>query len=167
MAACENELGAAYESNVLNLRGEIVGPGEPESSPEEDGPGICRFQAWMLFYVDRTGNDIYTRDELLESFYVAMGCSVAENRYLEMSDEQASIFVAEGEYFIRTSNGEHFIPISTSEDLRDALMHAVGGTRVDELFEKFCLKNGIVINDGLDNVLDLDRIYPEQARQGK
>ena len=56
----------------------------------------------------------------------------------------------------KTSNGEHFIPINSADDIRDVLRHAVGGTRVDELFEKFCQQYHITVDENLPDVLDME-----------
>ncbi len=145
-----------FEENIVNLKGEKIKVSERYNDVKNKDKTICKFLAWSLFYRERTGNDIYTRDDVLESFYSAMGCLDCEENYLELSAEQASIFTSDGDYFIKTSNGEHFIPINSADDIRDVLRHAVGGTRVDELFEKFCQQYHFTVDENLPDVLDME-----------
>lgn len=145
-----------YEENIVDIRGRPVAVSERSSHRKNRGTSVCRIQAWAMFYKGMTGNEIYTRDDVLECFYRAMECLRCEENYLDLSAEQASILVNEGDYFIKTGNGEHFIPIISYADLRDVLKHTIGGTRVDELFQQFCEKNLISVNESLEDIIDLE-----------
>ena len=147
---------ALYEENIVDIHGNRVAVSERHGAKKNRGTAVCRIQAWSMFYRSRTGNEIYTRDDVLECFYSAMGCLRCEENYLDLSAEQASILVSDGDYFIKTSNGEHFIPITSYNDLRDVLKHTVGGTRVDELFQAFCEKNLITVDETLEDKIDLE-----------
>ena len=148
-----------FEENIVDIRGRKVAVSERVQNVKTlKGIPVCRIQAWSMFYKSRTGNEIYSRDEVLECLYSAIGCLRCEENYLDLSAEQASILVSEGDFFIKTSNGEHFVAIESYEDLRSVLKHVVGGTRIDEFFEQFCEKNMIIVDDSLEDRIDLEQL---------